>query len=151
RSEAEIFAVVDYRPDLLDAAPTPVVPQQPSLAVEDRIRLVHRVRVPAALAGPDDGVGPVPLPARDPVLRAGHAGLGVILVGGADVEQDMPVAPPDHLAGRHPVLLPGVVRLGAEDRVLLVLGPLQPVRARGVADGVGLVLLAAGVPQAVEL
>src|SRR5204863_4999966 len=41
--------------------------------------------------------------------------------------------------------------LGPEDGILLVLGPLQPVLARGVADGVRLELLAAGVPHAVDL
>ena len=63
----------------------------------------------------------------------------------------MPVAVPDHLAGRHPVLLPGVLRVRPEDRVLGVLGPLQAVLAGGVTDGVGLVLLAAGIPHAVQL
>src|SRR5262245_35210580 len=100
-SEAEVFALVDRYPDLLDAAFTPVVPQQPTPPIEDRIRLVHGVRVPPPLAGPDDRVGRVPLPPGDPVSGAGQADLGVVPVPEADVEHDVPPALPDHLAGRH--------------------------------------------------
>src|SRR5262249_61277546 len=94
-SEAEVFAVVDRHPDLLDAAPPPVVPQQPTPPSEDRIRLIDGVRVPPALAGPDDRVGRVPLPPADPVPRAGQADLGVVPVPEADVEHDVPPALPD--------------------------------------------------------
>src|SRR5690349_6484799 len=42
-SESQVFPLMDGQPDLLRAAPPPVVPQQPTLAVENRVRLVHGV------------------------------------------------------------------------------------------------------------
>src|SRR5262249_8532163 len=108
------------------------------------------VVVPLTRAGAEDGVGRVPPPARDPVLRPGHADLGVALVPEADVEHHVPVALENDLAARNPVLLPGASRVGLENGIALVLGPPQPVLTGGVADGVGLALLAPGVPQAVQ-
>src|SRR5262249_52592950 len=79
------------------------------------------------------------------------ADLGVVHVPKPDVEHDVPVPPADHLAGRHPLLFPVGLRVGAENRVVLVLGPFQAVVAGGVTDGVRLVLLAARVPHSVAL
>ena len=42
-------------PDLLDAAFATVIPEQPLLAIEDRIRLVNGVVVPLVLTRPDNG------------------------------------------------------------------------------------------------
>src|ERR1700730_14851613 len=73
------------------------------------------------------------------------------LVPKTDVEHDMPIALAYDLAGRHAVSFPCVFPLGLEDRVVLILAPLPPVLTRGIADGIGFVLLAAGVPHAVDL
>jgi hypothetical protein len=45
-SKAQLRAVVRGQPDLLDATSATVVPQQPTLPVENRKRLVNGVVVP---------------------------------------------------------------------------------------------------------
>src|SRR5947209_4824280 len=77
-SEAQVHPLVGRQPDLLDAAPSSVVPQQPPPAVSDRKGLVDRILVPFPYAGADDRVGRVALPAGDAILRPCHADLGVI-------------------------------------------------------------------------
>src|SRR5262245_40827882 len=149
--EAQVLPLVRRQPDLLDAALAAVVPQQPLLPVVDRIRLVNGVVVPLTLAGPDDGIGSMALPVGDSAPGAGHADLGAVPVPKADVEHDVPVALPNDLAGGNTFLLPNTLRVRLEDRVVLVLGPLQAVCAGGVTDGVGFVLLPTGVPHAIEL
>src|SRR5262245_66390695 len=105
-SKAEVFTLVGRHSDLLVPAPPTVVPQLPPLPVEDRVRLVHRIRIPPVLPGSDDRVGRVPLPAGDAVLRPGQADPGTVPVGEADVKHDVPIPLPHHLAGRHPIPLP---------------------------------------------
>src|SRR5262245_14661942 len=149
--ESQILPLMQRQPDLLDAALATVVPEQPLLAIEDRIWFVNSVVVPLVLARPNDGVGSMALPVGDAVLRAGHADLRIVHVPKADVEHDVPVALPNDLAGGNSVLLPGILGVGLEDRIVLVSGPFQAAFAGGVADGVRFVLLAARVPHAIEL
>src|SRR6516164_870058 len=47
------------QPDLLNGAFATVIPEQPLLAIEDRIRLVNGVVVPLVLTRPDNGVGSI--------------------------------------------------------------------------------------------
>jgi len=49
--EAEVFAVVQHDADLLEAAVTAVVPEQPFAAVEDGVRLVAGVGVHFSRSG----------------------------------------------------------------------------------------------------
>src|SRR5262245_1783380 len=128
--------------------PATVVPQQPTPAIENRIRLVNGFVFPLVVAGANDRVSRMTLPVGSAVSGAGHADLSVVTVTKTDVEQHMPVALPHDLAGRHPFLFPSVFRDGPEDRVVLVLRPFQSILAGGVADGIRLILLAPGVPQA---
>src|SRR5215467_10122508 len=114
--------------DLFAITFPPVVPEQPAPAVEDRERLVDGIGVPLSRAGADNGVGGMPVPAGDAILGPGQADLGVVLIAEADIEHHIPFALLDHLATGHAVLLPGVLGLGPEDRVLVVPRPLQAVR-----------------------
>src|SRR5262249_47815895 len=66
--EAQILPLMQRQPDLLDAALATVVPEHPSLAIEDRIWFVNSVVVPLVLARPNDGVGSMALPVGDAVL-----------------------------------------------------------------------------------
>jgi integrase len=65
--EAEILADVRRNADLFDTAVSAVVPEEPSLAIEDRRWLVHGIRVPAAWRWTDDWIGWMPLPIVDSV------------------------------------------------------------------------------------
>src|SRR5262249_1010466 len=150
-SEAEVFAVVGRHSNLLDPAPPTVVPQPPPLPAEDRVRLVHRIRTPPALPGSDDRVGRVSLPVGNAILRPGQADLGAVPISEPDVKHDVPIPLPHDLAGRHSIFFPIGLRVGSEDRIPLVLRPFPSIRARGVADGVRLVLLTARVPHSVLL
>src|SRR5262249_24064057 len=47
--KAQVLALMQRQPDLLDAAFATVIPEQPSFAIEDRIRLVNGVVVPLVL------------------------------------------------------------------------------------------------------
>src|SRR5262249_23882724 len=117
-SKAEVFALVARHPDLLDPAPPTVIPQPPPLPAEDPARLVRTLRV---FPGADDGVGWVSLPVGDAVLRPGKADLGTVPIREPDVKHDVPIPLPHDLAGRHAILFPRGLRVGSEDRILLVL------------------------------
>src|SRR5215469_12237376 len=90
------------------------------------------------------------LPVAYAVPGTGHADLRMVPVPKTDVENHMPVAVPHNLTSRHTVLFPGCLRVRLEDRVVLMLGPGHSIRTGGVADGVRFILLAAGIPHAVE-
>src|SRR5262249_62050939 len=122
-SEAEVFAAAGPPPTPLAPAPPAVVPQPPPLPVEDRVRLVHRIRIPPALPGSDDRVGRVSLPVGDAVLRPGQADLGTVPIREPDVKHDVPIPLPHDLAGRHAIFFPIGLRVGSEDRIPLVLRP----------------------------
>src|SRR5262249_39930609 len=150
-SEAQILALVKRQPDLFNATLATVVPQQPSLPVENRIRLVNGVVVPLVLAGTNDGVGSMTFPSADAVLGTGNTDLCVVHVSKADVEHDVPVTLSNDLTGGNAIFLPRILRVGFEVGVVLVPGPFQAVVAGGVADSVGFVLLPTGIPHAIEL
>src|SRR5262249_15061140 len=147
-SESQFLTFVQSQPDLFDAPFTTVVPQEPFVAVEDRKRLVNGVVVPLVDSGTYDRVGRMALPVGDAVPGPGDADLGFVLVEKADVEHQIPVTLSGDLAGRDSILLPGILRIGLEDRIILVPGPFHTVCAGGVPDRVGLVLFAPGVPHA---
>src|SRR6266851_1122307 len=89
--EAQVFAFVGGYADLFGAAMAAVVPEQPAFPIEDRIRLICRIVVPAVWGGADDGVCGVALPFGYAVAGAGEADLSVIDVAKADVEHVVPV------------------------------------------------------------
>src|SRR5262245_20782183 len=120
-SKAEVFTRVGRHSDLLVPAPPTLVPQLPPLPVEDRVRLVHRIRIPPVLPGSDDRVGRVSLPVGDAILRAGQSDLGAVPIREPDVKHDVPIPLPHDLAGRHAILFPLGLQVGSEDRILLVL------------------------------
>ena len=86
------------------------------------------------------------LPVGDAVAGAGETDLGVGFVAEADVEHNVPVPATLDLARGDLVFLPGEVRVGGEDGVGGVFGPVEAVGAGGIADGIGLVLFATGIP-----
>src|SRR6516225_8313607 len=140
-SEAQILALVKRQPDLFNATLATVVPQQPSLPVENRIGLVNGVVVPLVLARTNDGVSSMTFPSGDAVLGTGNTDLCVVHVSKADVEHDVPVTLSNDLTGGNSIFLPRILRVGLEDGVVLVPGPFQAVVAGGVADSVGFILL----------
>ena len=142
---------MEHHADLFQTAVAAVVPKQPFRAVEDCVGLVARVVIPFVFAGSHDGIAGMALPIRDAVARARKADLRVRFIPEADVKHHMPVANALHLAGSDFVLFPKALRIGHEDRIRVVFLPHQTVRTRGVADGVGLVLLAAGIPHPEQL
>src|SRR6516162_2484102 len=112
------------QPDLLNSALATVVPEPPFPAIENRVRFVYGVVVPFVVAGTNDRIGWMALPAGDPVPGSGDTDLGFIHVEETDVEHDVPVALTNDLATCDPLLLPQVRRLRLEDGIALVLGPL---------------------------
>ena len=61
----------------------------------------------------------MPLPVGDPIFRAGNTELGMVLIPETDLEHQVQIAMLHHLTSRYPVLFPGVLWLGSEDRVFL--------------------------------
>src|ERR1019366_5127520 len=136
--EAQVLALMKRQPNLLNAAPATVVPQEPLFPIEDRIRLVNGVVVPLVLAGANDGISSMTLPVGDPVLGTGNADLGVVPIPKADVEHEMPVTLANDLTGSNSVFLPGQPRIGLEDGIVLILVPFQAIFAGRITDGIGL-------------
>lgn len=128
-----------------------VVPKEPLLSVEDRVGLVASIVVPLVLAGTDDRIGTVPLPARDPVPSSRNADLRVIDVAESNVKHQIPLVLLDDLGGRHAGLFPFVSRIGVEDGIVGVLGPIQPIRAGPLAERIRFVLFAARIPELEQL
>src|SRR5713101_3286207 len=104
--ESQVFAVVEHHADLLQRAVAAVAPQPPSLAVEDRVRLVTGVVVPLVAPRADDRVGRMTLPVGEAVPGAGEADLGMGFVAKANVEHQIPAAALLDLASGHLVLFP---------------------------------------------
>ena len=144
----QVLAVVEHDADLLQAAAAAVVPEQPLLAVVDRVGLVARIVIPLLPAGSDDRIGRMALPFRDAIPAAGKADPRRGFILKSDVKHHIPLADLLDLASRHLVLLPRFVRERYEDRVALVLLPGQPVGARRITDRIRLVLFSAGIPHA---
>ncbi len=90
------------------------------------------------------------LPIRDSIFTAGKADPGIRLFLVSNVEHHVALAASFNLNPRNLVLLPRALRFRAEDRVACVFLPSQSVRAGGVADGIRLILFAAGIPHAEE-
>src|SRR5258708_40256099 len=126
-AEAEIFAGMERDADLLDPAATAIVPEQPRRTVPEHVRLIDGVAIPGRGAGArsDNGIRGQALPTGDAVARARQADARVVPVAEADVRHVIPVAMAKDLGGGHFRLLPGMRRIGDEDRS----GPPPPVDA----------------------
>src|ERR1035437_8161991 len=149
-SEAQVLTGVKHNANLLQSAVAAIIPKEPFLTVEDRVGFVTGVMVPLPFAGADDWIGRMALPAGDAVAGAGEADLGVGLIAEANVEHQIRIPAPLDLAGRDFVFLPVKGGVWGEDGVSRVFGPAATVRTGSIADRVGLVLLATGIPEAEE-
>src|SRR6266699_7085177 len=127
--------------DLLHTPAPAIVPQKPTVTLQNRIRLINRVMVPILLrARANDQVVRVPFPIRNTVLGPRQADLRMIYIPKTDIEHHIPIALPNHLTASYTLLLPGGLPVWNKDRIIRVFRPMQPVRTRGITNGVWLVL-----------
>ena len=90
---------MNNHPNLFQRVVAAVVPEQPFLTIENGERLIARVVISLVLARSNNGVCGVALPIVDAVAGAGQAYLGMRFIAETNVEHEVPIALPDHLAG----------------------------------------------------